>query len=90
MRWPNLSLSVPDAPPAPIHALRSLAVFAEAPSDEHTRIGAALGFDVVPSDCLLAHAASRLPCATVLRLAIAMPAVPSRGTAKTAVESIAR
>ena len=49
MRWPNLSLSVPDAPPAPIHALRSLAVFAEAPSDEHTRIGAALGFDVVPS-----------------------------------------
>ena len=49
MRWPNLSLSVPDAPPAPIHALRSLAVFAEAPSDEHTRIAAALGFDVVPS-----------------------------------------
>ena len=47
-----------------------------------------VGFDVVPSDCLAAHVASRLPDATHLVLALAGLDSPSRGTAKTAVEGI--
>jgi short subunit dehydrogenase-like uncharacterized protein len=48
-----------------------------------------VGFDVVPSDCLAAHVASRLPEASELRIAIAgMGGGVSRGTAKTMVESL--
>ncbi len=46
------------------------------------------GFDVVPSDCLLAHMKRRLPSARSLTLAIDGLSKPSRGTAKTAVESL--
>ena len=49
-----------------------------------------VGFDVVPSDCLAAHAAARLPDATQLRLSIGGLTRASRGTAKTMVEAIAR
>ena len=47
------------------------------------------GFDVVPSDCLAAHVAARLPDATRLRLSIGGLGSVSRGTAKTMVEGIA-
>jgi short subunit dehydrogenase-like uncharacterized protein len=44
------------------------------------------GFDVVPSDCLAAHVARRLPAATDLVLAFATTSRMSHGTATTAVE----
>ena len=40
---------MPEAPAAPVHALRGLAVFAEPPGDEHAGIGAALGLEAVPT-----------------------------------------
>jgi len=40
---------VPDAPPAPIDAIRGLAVLAESPGAEHAGIGAALGLESVPT-----------------------------------------
>ncbi len=46
------------------------------------------GFDVVPSDCLAAHLKRRLPDAVALDLLITGLGHTSRGTAKTAVESI--
>ncbi|MGF1457083.1 MAG: saccharopine dehydrogenase family protein [Alphaproteobacteria bacterium] len=46
------------------------------------------GFDVVPSDCLLAHLKRRLPSARSLTLALDGLSKPSRGTAKTAVEAL--
>jgi short subunit dehydrogenase-like uncharacterized protein len=48
-----------------------------------------VGFDVVPTDCLAAQLASRLPGATHLDLAFYSPrAATSRGTLKTMVESL--
>jgi len=47
------------------------------------------GFDVVPSDCLAAHVAARLPSATHLRLAFQAGQM-SRGTALTALEGVGR
>ena len=49
-----------------------------------------VGFDVVPSDCLAAHVAARLPDATRLRLSVGGLTRASRGTAKTMVEAIAQ
>jgi short subunit dehydrogenase-like uncharacterized protein len=46
----------------------------------------AVGFDVVPSDCLAAHVAGRLPNATRLALGISGLDVATRGSAKTLVE----
>ncbi|MFQ5576261.1 MAG: saccharopine dehydrogenase family protein [Anaerolineae bacterium] len=48
------------------------------------------GFDVVPSDCLARHVASRLPGATSLELGIAVAARPSAGTAKSMLEGLMR
>lgn len=45
-----------------------------------------VGFDVVPTDCLAAHLARRLPGARSLTLAFHSPSRPSRGTAATIVE----
>jgi short subunit dehydrogenase-like uncharacterized protein len=45
------------------------------------------GFDVVPTDCLAAHLAARLPSATHLRLAFRAGQM-SRGTALTAIEGV--
>jgi len=45
------------------------------------------GFDVVPSDCLAAHVAHRLPSATRLALAFTAGTRMSRGTALTAIEN---
>jgi short subunit dehydrogenase-like uncharacterized protein len=47
------------------------------------------GFDVVPTDCLAAHLARRLPGARSLVLAIAGLDRPSRGTARTMLEHAA-
>ena len=46
-----------------------------------------VGFDVVPSDCLAAHLAGRLPSATHLALAFRSLGGVSRGTATTAVHN---
>lgn len=47
-----------------------------------------VGFDVVPSDCLAAALADRLPSADELALGIAGTGSPSRGTALTMVENV--
>lgn len=63
-------------------------------SDEAKRMGVMLlpgaGFDVVPSDCLAAHLAQRLPSATRLTLGIRALGKLSRGTALTGVEALLR
>jgi short subunit dehydrogenase-like uncharacterized protein len=73
-----------------------LAVFEAimARDDDAVRAGVSLipgvGFDVVPTDCLAAMLAARLPNATELELAFYMPhAELSRGTMKTMIENIA-
>ena len=48
-----------------------------------------VGFDVVPSDCLAATLKAALPDATHLALGFDNRSPPSRGTAKTMVESLA-
>jgi short subunit dehydrogenase-like uncharacterized protein len=49
----------------------------------------AVGFDVVPSDCLAAMLAERLPSATRLQLAFTFTGGVSPGTAKTMLEGLA-
>jgi short subunit dehydrogenase-like uncharacterized protein len=46
------------------------------------------GFDVVPSDCLAAYVARRIPCATNLVIAIQGVGSISRGTAFTSIQNI--
>lgn len=50
----------------------------------------AVGFDVVPSDCLAAHVAARLAGATHLYIAVGNLAMLSRGSAKTFIEFAGR
>jgi short subunit dehydrogenase-like uncharacterized protein len=45
-----------------------------------------VGFDVVPSDCLAAHVAARVPEPHTLRIAIDALGTPTRGSAKTSIE----
>jgi short subunit dehydrogenase-like uncharacterized protein len=47
-----------------------------------------VGFDVVPSDCLAAHVAARVPGAERLVIAIAGLKDASKGTTKTGIESL--
>jgi short subunit dehydrogenase-like uncharacterized protein len=47
-----------------------------------------VGFDVVPSDCLAAHVAARVPEPHTLRIAIDAIGTPTRGTAKTSIEML--
>jgi len=47
-----------------------------------------VGFDVVPSDCLAAHTASRSKKPVALKLAIKSLGMASHGTAKTGIESL--
>ena len=58
--------------------------------DAARRAGIALisgmGFDVIPSDCLAAHVAARLPGATDLHTAVAAIGKASGGTAKSMLE----
>ncbi len=48
----------------------------------------AAGFDVVPSDCLIADLAARHPGGRVLRLGLLVGSRASRGTMKTALEGV--
>jgi short subunit dehydrogenase-like uncharacterized protein len=48
-----------------------------------------IGFDVIPTDCLLKHVASKIEKPTHVELAIAPLAKPSAGTAKSALGMIA-
>jgi short subunit dehydrogenase-like uncharacterized protein len=48
----------------------------------------AVGFDVVPTDCLAAHVASRLPRATRLAIAVTNLHSLTRGTAQTLLEGV--
>ncbi len=48
----------------------------------------AVGFDVVPTDCLAAHVARRLPTARRLAMAVTQPGVLSSGSIKTLLDSI--
>ncbi len=61
-------------------------------SEEALRAGISLlpgvGFDVVPSDCLAKKLAEALPDGTSLELAFRLATTPSRGTARTAAESL--
>jgi saccharopine dehydrogenase (NAD+, L-lysine-forming) len=50
----------------------------------------AVGFDVVPTDCLARHLAERLPSATSLEIAFTGTGRASRGTLKTTVEQMGR
>ncbi len=65
---------------------------AAARGEHATQAGVALipavGFDVVPSDCLAAMLADRLPGARVLQLAFSSTDGLSPGTAKTMIESL--
>ncbi|HVR32541.1 MAG TPA: saccharopine dehydrogenase NADP-binding domain-containing protein [Acidimicrobiia bacterium] len=58
-------------------------------TDEATSKGvvlmSAVGFDVVPSDCLAVHLSNRLPTATRLTIALDPNTRPSHGTATTAL-----
>ena len=45
-----------------------------------------VGFDVVPSDCLAAYVAARVPEPHTLRIAIDALGTPTRGSAKTSIE----
>lgn len=49
----------------------------------------AVGFDVVPTDCLAAHVKRRLPRARQLTIAITHPKIMSAGSAKTLIENVA-
>jgi short subunit dehydrogenase-like uncharacterized protein len=49
-----------------------------------------VGFDVVPTDCLAAHVARRLPRATHLRLAVTGLDFASHGSARTLIEQVDR
>jgi short subunit dehydrogenase-like uncharacterized protein len=61
-------------------------------TEEAARLGSILlpgvGFDVVPSDCLAAALAGRLPGATSLQLAFHGVGSPSAGTARTMLEGL--
>jgi short subunit dehydrogenase-like uncharacterized protein len=49
-----------------------------------------VGFDVVPTDCLAAHVARRLPGASELEIAIAAIGQPSPGTTKSSFDGMVR
>ncbi|MFT4963104.1 MAG: short subunit dehydrogenase-like uncharacterized protein [Halobacteriales archaeon] len=68
--------------------LEAIADRDEAAEDAGVTLLPAVGFDVVPSDCLAAHLADRFPSANHLALAIAVEGGPSQGTAKTAIEHL--
>lgn len=58
--------------------------------DAEVMVMPGVGFDVVPTDCLAAHLARRLPGATHLSLGFQVQQRPSRGTATTMIENLHR
>jgi short subunit dehydrogenase-like uncharacterized protein len=65
--------------------IESLAARAAAARRRGIMVMPGVGFDVVPSDCLAAHVAARLPTATRLTLAIKGLALSTRGSARTLI-----
>lgn len=73
-----------------IAAIEAAAAGHEAARNAGVSLIPAVGFDVVPSDCLATMLAQRLPGAMRLELAFLAPASISRGTAKTVIEALPR
>ena len=68
--------------------IEAAAALDERAKDAHVILMPAVGFDVVPTDCLAAMLKERLPEATHLQLALAGLTQVSRGTARTMAEMI--
>lgn len=71
-----------------IEVFESVASYDEAATEADVQLLPGVGFDVVPTDCLAAHLADRLPDATELRLGFQAEGGLSPGTAATAVNSL--
>ena len=71
-----------------IDVFEALAGFDSRARDAGVMLLPGAGFDVVPSDCLAAHVAARLPGAVRLRLSIGGLSKASRGTLKTMLEGV--
>jgi short subunit dehydrogenase-like uncharacterized protein len=71
-----------------IEVFESIASMDERATDAGVQLMPGVGFDVVPTDCLAAHLARRLPDATDLRLGFQAQGGLSPGTAATAVNSM--
>jgi len=72
---------------AEIAVIEALAQRDRAARERGVMLMPGVGFDVVPSDCLAAHVARRLPGARRLALAISGLAFVTRGSAKTFMEA---
>ncbi len=73
-----------------IDVLEGIAALSGAAAKKGIILMPAVGFDVVPSDCLAVMLSRRLPGATHLRLAFTGTGSISRGTARTMVENLPR
>lgn len=71
-----------------IAVFETLHAYGEAAAAAGTVLLPGAGFDVVPSDCLAAHVHRRMPDAVSLEIVIGGLTDLSRGTARTALESI--
>ncbi|MFD1587039.1 saccharopine dehydrogenase family protein [Halorientalis brevis] len=71
-----------------IDVFQGVAAHDEAARDAGVMLMSGVGFDVVPTDCLAAHLADRLPDATHLALGFEALSSVSAGTAKTAIEFV--
>jgi short subunit dehydrogenase-like uncharacterized protein len=69
-----------------IDVFRGCADYDAAAADADVMVMPGVGFDVVPTDCLAAHLADRLPEASDLRLGFDPKGLPSGGTLRTAIE----
>jgi len=69
-----------------IEVFRSVATYDEAAEDAGIMLMSGVGFDVVPTDCVAARLADRLPDADSLSLGFHPRGLPSGGTLKTAIE----
>lgn len=73
-----------------ITVLEGVRRYDERASEAGVTVVPGVGFDVVPTDCLGAHVADRLPDATTLDLAFDADTGPSAGTLRTALRHIDR
>jgi short subunit dehydrogenase-like uncharacterized protein len=71
-----------------IEVFESVASHDDGAAEADVQLMPGVGFDVVPTDCLAAHLAERLPDATDLRLGFQAEGGLSPGTAATAVNSL--
>lgn len=73
-----------------VQAIESAAARNADARDRGIMVMPAIGFDVVPSDCLAAHVARRLPEASTLRLGLRGLEHLSRGSARTIIQQLGR